>query len=121
MIFKPSSFSSSNSASPYAYVQSPTGEKVGVVGENEFRIKNVTAGSEQQRENERWYWRTKQKKMMRAEVADAFKIRKWVVAFLACSGVGALLLSWAFLGWAAGVMSGLFLGGGRENKMGKDW
>lgn len=67
---------------PYAYVQPPdvrTHEKR-PAGE-----RTVTGTKE-----EPWHWHTKQRKMMRMEIADAFQMRKWVVvamvALLAASG-----------------------------------
>lgn len=90
---------------------------MGIVGESEFSVKDVK-GSE--KESEKWYWRTKQKKMMRAEMEDAFRIRKWVVGFLIVGGVGGLWMSWIVLGWLSGVM-GVSVSGGTENGLGRDW
>ncbi|KAH8603153.1 hypothetical protein B0O99DRAFT_491003, partial [Bisporella sp. PMI_857] len=60
IIFKPSSASN-----PYAYVR--VSEKAG--GDN--------------KNSKSWHWHTKQRKMMKAEFVDAFKIRKIVLALLA--------------------------------------
>lgn len=35
---------------------------------------------------ETWYWHTKQRKMMRAEVSDAFRLRKSVLIVMGCAG-----------------------------------
>jgi len=121
LIFKPTSFSN-DSSSPYAYVKSPTGEKVGVVSESEFKVKDVRGEKESDvNQGEKWYWRTKQKKMMRAEVADAFKIRKWVVGFLVLSGTGVLFVGWMVTGWIISILLSLLVGGGSENRLGRDW
>ncbi|ESZ96263.1 hypothetical protein SBOR_3318 [Sclerotinia borealis F-4128] len=74
LIFKPQ---------PYAYVKSP------------YRDQN--AEGDRKREQEPWHWHTKQKKMMKMEVSDAFKLRQWVVVGMAVVAVvmGLLML---FLG-----------------------
>ncbi|KAA8577174.1 hypothetical protein EYC84_007170 [Monilinia fructicola] len=56
LVFKPQ---------PYAYIKSPS--------------RGPNAEGDKQREEEPWHWRTKQKKMMKMEVADAFKLRQWVL------------------------------------------
>jgi len=40
---------------------------------------------------EPWHWHTKQKKMMRMEIEDAFEMRKTVVVILVAAMVGAAL------------------------------
>ncbi|KAH7364133.1 hypothetical protein BKA65DRAFT_490492 [Rhexocercosporidium sp. MPI-PUGE-AT-0058] len=84
-------------AGPYAYVRSPNL----TVGEGQ-RERSASASSSPSRRSgendEPWHWHTKQRKMMRAEVEDAFKVRKWVVVFLvlmAVNGIGLL----AVMGW----------------------
>ena len=77
------------------------GEKIGSVGTEDSEVKNVSASGGDGEESderagkegdaERWYWHTKQKEMMRAEVEDAFLIRKWVVGVLLVWGAGMTL------------------------------
>lgn len=59
-------------------------------------------GVREKEKDEPWHWHTKQRKMMRAEVEDAFKVRKWVVVFLvlvAFTGLGLLgTMGWWMLG-----------------------
>lgn len=57
---------------PYAYVRSADA-KVGSGG----------GGTD-----EPWHWHTKQRKMMRAEVADAFKLRRRVLVVMVAGAVG---------------------------------
>jgi len=57
-----------------------------------------------EKEKEPWHWHTKQRKMMRAEVEDAFKVRKWVVGLLIFGGamgaVGAVgVVRWMGFVW----------------------
>ncbi|TVY67362.1 hypothetical protein LSUE1_G009504, partial [Lachnellula suecica] len=66
LIFKP--------ASPYAYIKSPNGQ-----------------GNEKEREKEPWHWHTKQRKMMKAEMDDAFRIRGYVMVVLAVLGTVGVL------------------------------
>jgi hypothetical protein len=40
------------------------------------------AGNLKGGDQEPWHWNTKQKKMLRMQVVDAFEIRKWVVVAL---------------------------------------
>ncbi|OBT77883.1 hypothetical protein VF21_03223 [Pseudogymnoascus sp. 05NY08] len=54
--------------SPYAYVGGSRGQGKGGEGEE-------------------WVWHTKQRKMLRMEVVDAFELRRWVVAALGVSVV----------------------------------
>lgn len=82
---------------------------------------------------EPWYWHTKQKKMMKAEVADAFKIRKWVLIALAaaCIGVGfGILVLWRLVfsiwqSWGRNDLEGFpYFTVGTENvgnRLGRDW
>jgi len=39
-------------------------------------------------EKEAWHWHTKQRHLMKAEMEDAFKVRKWVVMFLIVGACG---------------------------------
>jgi hypothetical protein len=71
LIFKPTS------SSPYAYIKSPNSKTSPKDGQ-----------WEKGKEKESWYWHTKQRHMMAAEMDDAFRVRKWVVVFLVCLGVG---------------------------------
>jgi hypothetical protein len=57
-----------------------------------------------EKEKEPWHWHTKQRHMMKAEMDDAFRVRKWVVVFLVCSGVGVAFCgvwvgSWGLYVW----------------------
>jgi hypothetical protein len=65
------------SRSPYAYIKSPD-EKEGKLG----------GEREKGKEEEPWHWHTKQRHLMKAEMDDAFKVRKWVVVFMAAFGLG---------------------------------
>lgn len=59
-------------------------------------------GSGGQGEGREWVWHTKQRKMLRMEVVDAFELRRWVVVGL---GVLAVVLGvgWWWIGrWAWG-------------------
>lgn len=84
--------------SPYAYVRSPNPSSSAV---NQAGKDNV--------EKEPWHWHSKQRQMMRAEVDDAFRVRKSVVVVLGTVLLGSLLLScwsvrwlWRVVGsWAA--------------------
>ena len=49
--------------------------------------------------NEPWHWHTKQRMMMKAEVSDAFKIRKWVLVMLADAGVMGAFGAMMFVRW----------------------
>jgi len=71
-------------SNPYAYVRSP-----------DARGKN----GEESKENEQpWHWNTKQRKMIRMEVVDAFEIRQWVVAGLALGALVLGTLAWIAVG-----------------------
>ncbi|KAF7894622.1 uncharacterized protein EAF01_010072 [Botrytis porri] len=65
---------------PYAYIKSPS------QGQN--------AGGIKRKEEEPWHWNTKQKKMIKMEVSDAFKLRQWVLVGMAvvATGVGLVVL-----------------------------
>ncbi|EDN97929.1 predicted protein [Sclerotinia sclerotiorum 1980 UF-70] len=45
------------------------------------------AEGDRKREEEPWHWHTKQKKMMKMEVSDAFKFRQWVLIGMAVVAV----------------------------------
>jgi hypothetical protein len=84
LIYKPA-FSS-----PYAYIKSPNKEKDGKGnGGKEGRGK----------EGEPWHWHTKQRHMMKAEMEDAFRLRKWVVLVLLAAGVVAVFGVMAVVRW----------------------
>lgn len=72
--------------SPYAYVKSPNAGKEG-------------KGKGKEREREPWHWHTKQRHMMKAEMDDAFRVRKWVVVFLFACGGAVLFGGWAAVRW----------------------
>ncbi|TGO35603.1 hypothetical protein BHYA_0152g00080 [Botrytis hyacinthi] len=81
LVFKPQ---------PYAYIKSPSR------GQNAEGIKR--------KEEEPWHWNTKQKKMMKMEVSDAFKLRQWVLIGMAvvATGIGLLVLylaNWIWQIW----------------------
>ncbi|KAF7906795.1 hypothetical protein EAF00_001073 [Botryotinia globosa] len=78
LIFKPQ---------PYAYIKSPSR------GQNAEGIKR--------KEEEPWHWNTKQKKMMKVEVSDAFRFRQWVLIGMAvvAAGIGLLVLCLANWIW----------------------
>lgn len=65
--------------SPYAYVKSPDAKE-----------------DAEKKEGEPWHWHTKQRKMMKAEMDDAFKLRKSVMVLLIFAGVGTAV----FVGFA---------------------
>ncbi|APA06519.1 hypothetical protein sscle_02g012890 [Sclerotinia sclerotiorum 1980 UF-70] len=71
LVFKPQ---------PYAYLKSP--------------YRGQHAEGDRKREEEPWHWHTKQKKMMKMEVSDAFKFRQWVLIGMAVVAVviGLLIL-----------------------------
>jgi hypothetical protein len=72
-VFKP--------APPYAHIRSPEGKS----------------------EEEPWHWHTKQREQMRAEVADAFRVRRWVVGALLAGVLSSLVGAWVLGRWAMGV------------------
>ncbi|PQE12680.1 ATP phosphoribosyltransferase protein [Rutstroemia sp. NJR-2017a BBW] len=57
LVFKPQ---------PYTYIRSP--------------YREPPPGREERREDEPWHWHTKQRKMMKMEVSDAFEVRHTVLA-----------------------------------------
>jgi len=65
--------------SPYAYVKSPDAKE-----------------ETEKKDGEPWHWHTKQRKMMKAEMDDAFKLRKSVMILLIFAGVGSAV----FVGFA---------------------
>jgi hypothetical protein len=76
---------------PYTYVTSPD------------VLQRQKSGEvvKEQATKEPWYWKTKQKKMMKMEVADAFEIRKWVVlamsvAVAVFAALAVWLVSWSY-------------------------
>ncbi len=77
---------------PYAYVISPDLLQ---------RQKSGEIVKEQAAKVEPWHWKTKQKTMMKMEVADAFEMRKWVVLAMAAAvavfaALAVLLVSWSY-------------------------
>ncbi|KAH7417365.1 hypothetical protein BKA64DRAFT_298917 [Cadophora sp. MPI-SDFR-AT-0126] len=94
---------------PYAYVRSPNLDPNVGQGSRERSASGSRSprrrsgdGVREKEKDEPWHWHTKQRKMMRAEVEDAFKVRKWVVVFLvlvAFTGLGLLgTMGWWMLG-----------------------
>ncbi len=56
------------------------------------------------KEDGRWYYHSKQKKLLKMEVADAFEIRTTVLAVLALASAAATWLVWRAAGWALGLV-----------------
>lgn len=54
-------------------------------------------------EKEPWHWHTKQRKMMRAEVEDAFRVRKWVVGLLIFGGAMGVVAVLGVVRWVGFV------------------
>jgi len=90
MVFKPLP------ESPYAYVKSPNAEE---------RSRSGTAIEKgKEKEKEPWHWHTKQRHLMKAEMDDAFRVRKWVAVFMLLLGLGiavggAVLVRWCLWLW----------------------
>jgi hypothetical protein len=64
----------STPSSPYSYIRSPNSRS---------SLYKEGKGKEKEKEkDEPWHWHTKQRHMMKAEMDDAFRVRKWVVVFL---------------------------------------
>jgi hypothetical protein len=68
-------------------------------------------GGVKRKEDEPWHWHTKQRHMMKAEMDDAFRVRKWVVVFLLAVGVVAVfgavgLVRWVKYVWMNWDMKG---------------
>jgi hypothetical protein len=74
--------------SPYAYVRNMDG-----------KIKD-----EVEREDEPWHWNTKQRKMMKAEVSDAFRMRKRVLFVLGVLMVGACMGVYMVGSWVVALV-----------------
>ncbi|KAF8866670.1 hypothetical protein BDZ45DRAFT_279872 [Acephala macrosclerotiorum] len=86
--------------SPYAYVKSPDGKERERSG-NRSRTRGIEGKG---MEEEPWHWHTKQRHLMKAEMDDAFRVRKWVVVALAVVvlGVavgGTLVVRWCLWVW----------------------
>ncbi|PVH85813.1 hypothetical protein DL98DRAFT_511348 [Cadophora sp. DSE1049] len=100
---------------PYAYVKSPNldpnvGDGARERSASGSRSPRRSGEREREREKEKdepWHWHTKQRKMMRAEVEDAFKVRKWVVVFLVLAAVGGVGLLVMMGWWMLGVWRSL--------------
>ncbi|PMD19629.1 hypothetical protein NA56DRAFT_646954 [Hyaloscypha hepaticicola] len=84
LIYKPAA------SSPYAYIKSPNKEKDG---------KGNGGKVGKGKEEEPWHWHTKQRHMMKAEMEDAFRLRKWVVLVLLAAGVVAVFGLVAVVRW----------------------
>lgn len=94
-------------SSPYDYIRSPKAKEVGKEKKSERGKLNDGV-----KEKEPWHWHTKQRHMMKAELDDAFKLRKWVVLVLAalcvvlsvCLGGGLVIACYWFGGSSGGRM-----------------
>lgn len=78
---------------PYAYVKSPDAKSADALGRKDAR-------------SEPWHWNTKQKKMMKMEISDAFELRKSVVVVL-------ITIVWAIAAvafWGVRFVFGLMMG-----------
>ncbi|TVY37696.1 hypothetical protein LOCC1_G007257 [Lachnellula occidentalis] len=75
-------------ASPYSYVRSPDAKSESGVGNGNVQSKE-----------EPWHWHTKQRKMMKAEMDEAFRMRESVMIFLVLMGVGIAVAVGAFGRW----------------------
>ncbi|KAI1486232.1 hypothetical protein F5X96DRAFT_673867 [Biscogniauxia mediterranea] len=60
------------------------------------------------RGEERWYYHTKQRKLLRMEAADAFELRNAVLLGLGLAALGLATLAW----WAARMVGGWWMVGG---------
>ena len=107
-------------ASPYAYVKSP---HIQAADAKDFK-------EESEPRDQPWYWHTKQRKMMKAEVADAFKIRKWVLVSLFAISAGSVFGTFILVRWCLEIWGSLNTryGGsstsstpGHESWLSKDW
>jgi hypothetical protein len=56
---------------------------------------------------ESWHWNTKQRKMLKMELADAFELRKRVVAVLLVMGAGVGVLGLWIVNWGVGAWRGI--------------
>ncbi|KAN0122864.1 hypothetical protein V8E51_001190 [Hyaloscypha variabilis] len=83
--------------SPYSYIKSPNSKSV-KEGEREGK------GGVKRKEDEPWHWHTKQRHMMKAEMDDAFRVRKWVVVFLLAVGVVAVFGAVGLVRWVKYVL-----------------
>jgi hypothetical protein len=80
---------------PYTYVKSPDILQ---------RQKSGEVIEEQAAKDEPWHWNTKQKKMIKMEVADALEMRKRVVlAMVMAVAVFAALVLWV-VSWSYGMI-----------------
>jgi hypothetical protein len=77
-------------SSLYNYLHSPEDD-----GRRDGRVRMGEEGKGKGREGEKpWHWHTKQRHMMKAEIEDAFRVRKWVVLFLLFCGGAVLVAVW---------------------------
>ncbi|KAJ5032535.1 uncharacterized protein L3040_009136 [Drepanopeziza brunnea f. sp. 'multigermtubi'] len=68
------------SGGPYSYVRSPDArEKEKEKGSPGAGDRGANGKGRKKGKEEPWHWHTKQRKMMRAEMEDAFKLRKWLM------------------------------------------
>ncbi|KAL2072616.1 hypothetical protein VTL71DRAFT_11959 [Oculimacula yallundae] len=107
-------------AGPYAYVRSPNLDvKEGENGRERSRSgsgnlelsPNASPRRRSGEIDEPWHWHTKQKKMMRAELEDAFKLRKWVVLFLGAVVFSGMIMVLLLGSWIASAWKGVGNGG----------
>ncbi|CAL3962332.1 unnamed protein product [Diplocarpon coronariae] len=84
---------------PYAYVKSPASR--------EMEQERDASSSSGRANEEPWHWHTKQGKMMRAEMEDAFKLRKWVVIALVGVLFNGVMAVWMLGRWVIGAFGGI--------------
>ncbi|RDL40067.1 Uncharacterized protein BP5553_00046 [Venustampulla echinocandica] len=77
-------------SSPYVYVKSPEAKSSG-------------AGNGT-REEEPWHWHTHQRKMMKAEMDDAFRLRRSVMLVLIGLLIGTILVLATVIRWGWGLL-----------------
>lgn len=88
-IFKPVN------TSPYDYVKSPDWN----LKDSSGNSGNGKGAEARKTMEEPWHWHTQQRKMMKAEISDALKLRQWVVASLILGVVGVVFVVTAGLHW----------------------
>ncbi|PSS12802.1 hypothetical protein M430DRAFT_43642 [Amorphotheca resinae ATCC 22711] len=80
-------------SSPYAYLNSPAARDA-----KEGGRARATSG-ETDREEESWHWHSKQRQQMKAEISDAFRVRKWVLYALVGIAASAVVGAWVMAKW----------------------
>jgi hypothetical protein len=79
--------------SPYAYISSPDAKSGG---------RAATKGQVE----EPWHWHTKQRQQMKAEIADAFRVRQWVLFALLGCALSSLVGTWVIGRWMVSFLKG---------------